>query len=137
VNRGLRPLVAVIPPKSGLADDLTGGVRCAHCQRGDQGDAVAGLGAVCPGRAVLAPAVRHFASTVLTRPPVHNLVISNVPGPQMPWYFLGCHVKALYPPGPIFCGTGLNITVMSLTPWPTTSRSLCRNSSPPPRDPPT
>jgi len=56
-----------------------------------------------------------FASTVLIRRPVHNLVISNVPGPQVPWYFLGCQVKAMYPLGPIFYGTGLNITVMSLT----------------------
>ena len=52
---------------------------------------------------------------VLTRRPVHNLVISNVPGPQVPLYFLGCQVKAMYPLGPIFHGTGLNITVMSLT----------------------
>jgi WS/DGAT/MGAT family acyltransferase len=67
------------------------------------------------GRALLAPAVGLFASTVLTRRPVHNLVISNVPGPQVPLYFLGCQVKAMYPLGPIFYGTGLNITVMSLT----------------------
>ena len=45
---------------------------------------------------------------------MHNLVISNVPGPQMPLYFLGCEVKAMYPLGPIFHGSGLNITVMSL-----------------------
>ena len=46
--------------------------------------------------------------------PVHNLVISNVPGPPMPLYFLGSEVKAMYPLGPIFHGCGLNITVMSL-----------------------
>jgi diacylglycerol O-acyltransferase / wax synthase len=33
----------------------------------------------------------------------------------VPLYFLGCQVKAMYPLGPIFHGTGLNITVMSLT----------------------
>jgi len=65
--------------------------------------------------ALLAPAVRLCASTVLTRRPVHNLVISNVPGPQVPLYFLGCQVDAMYPLGPIFHGTGLNVTVMSLT----------------------
>ena len=46
---------------------------------------------------------------------MHNLVVSNVPGPQVPLYFLGCEVKAMYPLGPIFHGSGLNITVMSLT----------------------
>ena len=45
---------------------------------------------------------------------MHNLVVSNVPGPQMPLYFLGAEVKAMYPLGPIFHGSGLNITVMSL-----------------------
>jgi hypothetical protein len=29
-------------------------------------------------------------------------------------YFLGAEVKAMYPLGPIFHGSGLNITVMSL-----------------------
>ena len=47
--------------------------------------------------------------------PVHNLVVSNVPGPQVPLYFLGSEVKAMYPLGPIFHGSGLNITVMSLS----------------------
>jgi diacylglycerol O-acyltransferase / wax synthase len=47
--------------------------------------------------------------------PNWNLVISNVPGPQVPLYFLGSEVKAMYPLGPIFHGSGLNITVMSLT----------------------
>jgi len=46
--------------------------------------------------------------------PVHNLVVSNVPGPQIPLYFLGAEVGAMYPLGPIFHGAGLNITVMSL-----------------------
>ncbi len=47
--------------------------------------------------------------------PVHNLVLSNVPGPQNSLYFQGCQVRAQYPLGPIFPGSGLNITVMSLT----------------------
>ena len=46
--------------------------------------------------------------------PVHNLIISNVPGPQATLYFLGCEVKAMYPLGPLFHGCGLNVTVMSL-----------------------
>ena len=46
---------------------------------------------------------------------MHNLVVSNIPGPQRPLYVLGCEVKAMYPLGPIFHGSGLNITVTSLS----------------------
>jgi diacylglycerol O-acyltransferase / wax synthase len=66
-------------------------------------------------RALFAPALRLYTSTGLVRRPVHNVVISNVPGPQMPLYFLGCRVLAMYPLGPVVHGTGLNITAMSLT----------------------
>jgi diacylglycerol O-acyltransferase / wax synthase len=65
--------------------------------------------------AVFGVAMRVYASSRLTSvAPVHNLVVSNVPGPQVPLYFLGAQVKAMYPLGPIFHGSGLNITVMSL-----------------------
>jgi WS/DGAT/MGAT family acyltransferase len=66
--------------------------------------------------AVFGVAMRVYARSSLTRAmPVHNLVVSNVPGPQVPLYFLGSEVKAMYPLGPIFHGSGLNITVMSLS----------------------
>lgn len=65
--------------------------------------------------AVFGAAMRVYASSKLTESrPVHNLVVSNVPGPQEPLYFLGSEVKAMYPLGPVFHGSGLNITVMSL-----------------------
>ncbi|MCG5432660.1 wax ester/triacylglycerol synthase family O-acyltransferase [Mycobacterium sp. MYCO198283] len=61
-------------------------------------------------------AMRVYANTRLTEArPVHNLVLSNVPGPQESLYFLGARVAAMYPLGPIFHGSGLNITVMSLS----------------------
>ncbi|MEE6165340.1 MULTISPECIES: WS/DGAT/MGAT family O-acyltransferase [unclassified Mycolicibacterium] len=66
--------------------------------------------------AVFGVAMRVYAASRLSgAKPVHNLVVSNVPGPQVPLYFLGSEVKAMYPLGPIFHGSGLNITVMSLT----------------------
>jgi WS/DGAT/MGAT family acyltransferase len=66
--------------------------------------------------AVFGVAMRVYAASRLSGArPVHNLVVSNVPGPQVPLYYLGCEVKAMYPLGPIFHGSGLNITVMSLT----------------------
>ena len=65
--------------------------------------------------AVFGVAMRVYASSRLSGArPVHNLVLSNVPVPQMPLYMLGCEVEAMYPLGPIFHGSGLNITVMSL-----------------------
>jgi diacylglycerol O-acyltransferase / wax synthase len=45
--------------------------------------------------------------------PIHNVVISNVPGPPVPLYFGGAELIAAYPMGPIMEGAGLNITVMS------------------------
>ncbi len=48
-------------------------------------------------------------------PPIHNVVISNVPGPDVTLYAMGAKIDAMYPLGPIFHGSGgLNITVMSL-----------------------
>jgi WS/DGAT/MGAT family acyltransferase len=45
--------------------------------------------------------------------PVHNVIISNVPGPQFPLYYAGAEMVAAYPMGPTMEGVGLNITVMS------------------------
>ncbi|NMO00027.1 wax ester/triacylglycerol synthase family O-acyltransferase [Gordonia sp. TBRC 11910] len=60
-------------------------------------------------------AVRAYAGLRLAEkhPVVHNLVISNVPGPPVPLYFMGAQITALYPLGPVFHGAGLNITVLS------------------------
>ena len=54
-----------------------------------------------------------MARTPLTHTPIHNVIISNVAGPDVPLYGLGAQIKALYPLGPIFHGSALNITVMS------------------------
>jgi diacylglycerol O-acyltransferase / wax synthase len=48
------------------------------------------------------------------RPPV-NLIISNVPGPQVPLYAAGAQVESIFPMGPIIDGAGLNLTVLSNT----------------------
>ena len=45
--------------------------------------------------------------------PVHNVVVSNVPGPPIPVYLAGTQLVRAYPMGPIIEGAGMNITVMS------------------------
>ncbi|MEV6274843.1 wax ester/triacylglycerol synthase family O-acyltransferase [Nocardia sp. NPDC051832] len=60
-------------------------------------------------------AARVYSSLKLAEhhPVVHNLVVSNVPGPPMPLYFLGIKVDGMYPFGPVFHGAGLTVTVLS------------------------
>jgi hypothetical protein len=45
--------------------------------------------------------------------PVHNLIVSNVPGPPIPLYIAGAEVVGVYPFGPLLEGAGLNLTVLS------------------------
>jgi WS/DGAT/MGAT family acyltransferase len=42
-----------------------------------------------------------------------NLIISNIPGPNVPLYFAGAKLLAYYPVSALVHGQGLNITVMS------------------------
>ncbi|UYP20667.1 wax ester/triacylglycerol synthase family O-acyltransferase [Rhodococcus sp. Z13] len=68
------------------------------------------------GAVVFGSAMRAYAGLRLAErhPVIHNLVISNVPGPPFPLYFLGARMTGMYPFGPIFHGAALNITVLSL-----------------------
>lgn len=45
--------------------------------------------------------------------PIHNVVISNVPGPAFPLYYAGAQLEYTLPMGPVMEGAGLNITVLS------------------------
>ena len=45
--------------------------------------------------------------------PIHNVVISNVPGPPFPLYYAGAQLTYTLPMGPVMEGAGLNITVLS------------------------
>lgn len=79
-------------------------------------------------------AVRAYAGLRLAErhPVVHNLVISNVPGPPVPLYFMGARIEALYPLGPVFHGAGLNLTVMSNNGAVHVGAIACRESMPDP-----
>ncbi|MEP9392841.1 MULTISPECIES: WS/DGAT/MGAT family O-acyltransferase [Gordonia] len=50
----------------------------------------------------------------MNHPPVYNVTVSNVAGPDFSMYFCGAKVTAVYPLGPIFHGLALNVTVFSV-----------------------
>jgi WS/DGAT/MGAT family acyltransferase len=60
-------------------------------------------------------ASRFYSSSGLaaSHRPIHNVIISNVPGPSFPLYYAGAEMVAAYPMGPVMEGVGLNITVLS------------------------
>jgi len=57
---------------------------------------------------VLVQAVR---MTVRSRP--YNLVVTNVPGPQLPLYLLGARMRETYPVAPLTPGQALNVALFS------------------------
>ena len=77
-------------------------------------DTLTGLAEFAPPR-LLNQASRLYSRLNLAdrHRPVHNLIVSNVPGPPIPLYCAGGRVVATYPMGPILEGAGLNLTVLS------------------------
>jgi WS/DGAT/MGAT family acyltransferase len=63
-------------------------------------------------------------------PVVHNLVISNVPGPPIPLYMAGARSVGFYPLGPIFDGATLNVTVVSYQDQLNWGFISCRETTP-------
>ncbi len=67
------------------------------------------------GALALAPrAVRRVASRVIASPGLSNLTISNIPGPQVALYLLGCEVKHAYPVVPLTNRHRLSIGMTSI-----------------------
>jgi hypothetical protein len=58
--------------------------------------------------------VRRLASRVIASPLLSNLTISNIPGPQMPVYLMGCEVKHAYPVVPLTDGHGMSIGMTTI-----------------------
>jgi diacylglycerol O-acyltransferase / wax synthase len=63
-------------------------------------------------------------------PPLANLVISNVPGPQFPWYLAGAKVASYAPVSIPGHGMALNITVQSYNGVLEFGLTACRRAVP-------
>jgi WS/DGAT/MGAT family acyltransferase len=82
--------------------------------------------------AVLARGARLYGQLRLAdrHPPIYNLVVSNVPGPQFPLYIGGARLVDMYPMGPVFDGAGLNVTGMSYRDQVDLGFMACRETVP-------
>lgn len=59
-------------------------------------------------------ALRRLASRVLASPRLSNLTVSNIPGPPMAMYLMGCEAKRAYPVVPLTDGHGISIGMTSI-----------------------
>ena len=62
--------------------------------------------------------------------PVHNIVISNVPGPDKPYYMYGAKLEAFFPISAIMDGQALNITFLSYAGYYGVGFTACREALP-------
>jgi diacylglycerol O-acyltransferase len=71
-------------------------------------DSIIGLGAYAP------PALHAMAARAISRARWFNLVVSNVPAPQLPLYLAGAPLEASYPAMPLGENCGLSVACTSL-----------------------
>jgi hypothetical protein len=83
-------------------------------------DKVFGVQELSEWAEVLSPGVVSRGAQLASRlkllermPPLHNVIISNFPGPPFPLFFARSRMVAAYPMGPVMDGAPLNITVQS------------------------
>jgi hypothetical protein len=59
------------------------------------------------------PTIMAQAARLQARQRLFNVVVTNVPGPQVPLYMLGRELDAIYPMVPLAENTALGIAIMS------------------------
>ena len=58
--------------------------------------------------------VRRMASKLIASPLLSNLTVSNIPGPQIPLYLMGCEALQAYPVVPLTDGHGISIGMTTI-----------------------
>ena len=58
--------------------------------------------------------VRRVVSKMLSGPRLSNLTISNIPGPNVPLYLMGCEAQSAYPIVPLTNGHGISIGMTTI-----------------------
>ena len=58
--------------------------------------------------------VQKAAAHALASPRVYNLVVSNIPGPRVPMYLMGCRLREAYPVVPLSDGHGLSVGMTTI-----------------------
>jgi diacylglycerol O-acyltransferase / wax synthase len=100
--------VGAMAPRTRLGRVRQGTATLKESMMAMSADAIIGLGAYAPG-GLLAAAAR-----AASRGPWFNLVVSNVPGPQVPLYLAGARLVASYPSLPLGENSALSIACTSL-----------------------
>lgn len=59
------------------------------------------------------PTILAQASRLVSRQRAYNLVVTNVPGPQIPLYSMGRQMTEVYPVVPLIDNTGIGIALLS------------------------
>jgi WS/DGAT/MGAT family acyltransferase len=102
------------PLPVGMLDPIQRLLRIRHAMYGikDSGQAVGaqvltGLSGFAP------PTIVAQAARLQARQRFFNVVVTNVPGPQLPLYMLGRELDAIYPLVPLATNTALGIAIMS------------------------
>jgi diacylglycerol O-acyltransferase / wax synthase len=75
---------------------------------------LAAVAALAP-KVAMGPAMRALSSlhAADALPPMINVLISNIRGPELPLYVAGASLKSIFPMGPVIEGVGLGITAVS------------------------
>jgi WS/DGAT/MGAT family acyltransferase len=60
-----------------------------------------------------APTLMSLAARLAFRSRASNMIVTNVPGPQMPLYFLGARMTEAYPMVPLFTNNALGVALFS------------------------
>jgi WS/DGAT/MGAT family acyltransferase len=108
-------VAAMYAPLPVHAEDAKERFELIHAAMGDlkaSGQAV-GAEVITRLAGFAAPTLLDQAARLQSRQRLHNIVVTNVPGPQFPLYLQGRRLRAFYPQVPLTLNTALGIAIMS------------------------